>query len=351
MNIFIDTSIFIKENFFKGKKLERLAILSNQHHINLMITEIIDNEIIKNLKKQILDVSNAQKKFKRQLETRYRIIKNSFESDELILFNDYYLENSLLEKYSNFKSFARIQIIKPKANFNISKIISDYFDDQPPFEQEKKKEEFPDALSFKILEDYCKDKNEKGIFLTTDNDFSNINSDYIDIKNDINELLEEIIKGAEPELFENETQVKNCINKDIELFKPLIEEELRLDILMHALDIFHKYDEEISFDSKVISEFEIMNIDIFDISEHSIGFKCSGDFQSYLYPKFEGDFNISDNPKILLQENLDLKSTNHFRFVGNYESTFYYTFEFPFEIEKDSIQIEEEKIIREIKSI
>lgn len=351
MIIFIDTSIFIKENFFKGKKLERLGVLSNQNHINLMLTQIIDQEIIKNLKQKVNDVSNAQKTFKRQLETKYKIIKNAIESDQLFLFDEYFVQNLLMKKYSNFKSFARIKIIAPNSNFNISEIIDDYFKRQPPFDQEKKKEEFPDALSFKIMEDYCKEKNKKAIFLTADNDFSNIKSDYIHINNDINDLLEEIIKGAEPELFDNENQVKNCINKDIYLFKPFIEEELRLDVLMHALDIFHKYDEEISFDSKVISEFEVMNIEIFDISDHSIGFKCSGDFQSYLYPKFEGDFKITDNPKILLQENLDLKSKNHFRFVGNYEGTFYYSFEFPYEIEKDSIQIEEEKIIKEIKNI
>ncbi len=351
MNIFIDTSIFIKENFFKGKKLERLAILSNQNHINLMITEIIDYEIIKNLKQQIQEVSNAQQKFKRQLDTKHRIIKNAFDSNELILFNDNLLERSILEKYSSFKKFAKIKIVKPDSNFNISRIIEDYFNSNPPFDQIKKKEEFPDAISFKIAEDYCKTLGENGLFLTADNDFSNIESDYINIIDDLNDLLEEIIKESEPELFKNETQVTNCINKDIQLFKPFIEEEVRLDILMHVLDIFHKYDLEISFNSKVINELEIINIEIFDIFDYSIGFKCFGNFQSYLYPQFEEDYDITQNMQILIQENLKLKSSNHFRFVGSFETTFYYSFEYPYEIIEDSIKIEEEKVIKEIKSI
>ena len=55
--------------------------------------------------------------------------------------------------------------------------------------------------------------------------------------------------------------------------------------------------------------------------------------------------------QILIQENLKLKSSNHFRFVGSFETTFYYSFEYPYEIIEDSIKIEEEKVIKEIKSI
>src|SRR5690606_2666952 len=111
--------------------------------------------------------------------------------------------------------------------------------------------------------------------------------------------------------------VKNCINKEIHLFKPIIEEETRLDILMHVMDIFHKYDHELSFNSRVISEINIKNIEVFDISDYSIGFNCAGNFHSLLYPEFDGDFDITKNTQILIQENLKLKSFDHFSFVGD----------------------------------
>lgn len=349
MNIFIDSSIIIQENYFTGKKLERLGTLSNQGVLNLFFTTVIDNEIISNINSECEKLFQAQKTFKRQLETKYRVIKNLYKPSELGIINEDYFLPALLDKYKRFKEFANIEIIKPNNEFNISDIINNYFEKKPPFDNSHKKSEFPDALSFKIAEDYLKSKNLSGIYLTVDKDFQNLKSDNLIIKNDINELLENIIRELNPKIFDNKAQILNAIKTDLNLFIPGIKFEIELDLLMHHEDVFGKYNMEISVEKQNTLEVNIDEYEVFDISENSVGFKCKGNFISELfYAKKDGEEKEMYD-KIIEFEKLD--SNGLVKYKGDFETTCYYEYEFPYQVIKESVEIEEEKLIKNITRI
>jgi len=44
-NIYLDTQIFVQNNYFKSSKIQEIANLANNNQINLFFTEITLNEI------------------------------------------------------------------------------------------------------------------------------------------------------------------------------------------------------------------------------------------------------------------------------------------------------------------
>ena len=155
MNIFLDTSIFIQQNFFRGKKLENLAKLASQGFIKLFLTSLNDKEIIKKINDECDKLEEAESLFLRKLETTHKIVKNFYELEEMNNFITKNLRDNLLNKYEDFKDFAKIKIIKTSDYFDIESVIDDYFLNNPPFSNKKeKKSEFPDAISLKIISEY-----------------------------------------------------------------------------------------------------------------------------------------------------------------------------------------------------
>jgi hypothetical protein len=351
MNIFIDTSIIIQENYLNGKKLNRLGVLSNQGFIKLYFTSVVDKEIKKNMKSECENLFQAEKTFKRQLETKHRILKNFYNIDDLSTFSDYYFNYEIYQKFERFVEFAKIEIINPVENFEISEIINNYFDSSPPFDNINKKNEFPDAISFKIAEDFLKAKKIKGIYLTSDSDFENMNSDFLSIKNDLNELLEEIITENNPNIFDDKLHIINSIKDDLDLFIPQIASEIELDSMIYHTDKFEKYDLKISIESQETEKLEVNYLEVFDITENLIGFKCKGTFETNVYYLLGENTNKETHDKILIIENLNLKKEGFVTYKGDFETSIYYEFEFPYKVIEESIEIDEEKAIRNIESI
>ncbi|MBL7869264.1 MAG: DUF4935 domain-containing protein [Flavobacterium lindanitolerans] len=353
MNIFIDTSIIIQENYLSGIKLRKLATLANQRQINLFFTSIIDNEVSKNITLESEKLVQAEKTFKRQLESKYRIAKILCDLEEMSFVNNsfYNFEKLVQEKFKRFKEFAKITTVHPLPEFNISTIIDDYFQTKPPFDSTNKKNEFPDAISFKIAEDYLKSIKSKGIYLTSDNDFENLTSDTITVKNDISEVLEEVAIGINSEYFESKAHIVKCIESDIELFIPLIANEVELDAFIYHMDIFEKYGIRVSIESQHTKEILIEIFDVFDITKDSIGFKCSGTYITELNYLLSENSNLEVHNRIIEYEKLNVKRDGLVTYEGDFESTIYYEFEFPFQVEKHTIEIDEKKSIKSIKSV
>lgn len=353
MNIFIDTSIIIQENYLSGIKLRKLAALANQGQINLFFTSIIDNEISRNISFESEKLIQAEKTFKRQLETKHRIAKNLCDLEDLSFVNNSYFdfEQLIQEKFKRFKEFAKINTIYPLTEFNISAIIDDYFQTKPPFGVANKKNEFPDAISFKIAEDYLKTINSKGIYLTTDGDFVNLSSDTIIVKSDISDLLEEVAIEVNSEYFESKAHIVRFIENDIELFKPLIANEVELDVFIHHTDIFEKYEIRVSIESQHTKQILINNFEVFDITEDSIGFKCSGTYITELNYLLSENSNLEVHNRIIEHEKLNVKNDGIVTYEGDFETSIYYEFEFPYQVLKHTIEIDEEKSIQSIRSV
>lgn len=76
MILFLDTSVFERENFFKGRKIDRLFDFSLENHIDLKITEITYREIKKRIEVNINKVSQKLQQLNRSLGSEGKIVKN-----------------------------------------------------------------------------------------------------------------------------------------------------------------------------------------------------------------------------------------------------------------------------------
>ena len=350
MKVFLDTSIFVQQNFFTGKKMEHLSKLANQKIIDLFITSVNDREIEKKITDEYYKFVEAENFLLKKVDSTHKIVKNFYDIEDLRFASSEYLLDSLLSKYRRYKEFAKIQIIQPCENFDINSIISDYFNIKPPFSNTKeKKSEFPDAISVKIITDYLKSKNTTAIYLTVDKDFDECDFQNLEIKKDIDNILEEIGKSINPKLFDDETNIKNTITQKIDLFKPFICEELELSMLMHVIDIFNE-----SVDSNYIlpeiRSLDITDIIVFDVTDTYVGFNCSGNYivDVRLLNK---DNLLNDIIQISLATKKIIISDNKLSFRGQFHTSLYYEYEFPYEILQDSIEISEDELIKTIENI
>ncbi|MAO49482.1 MAG: hypothetical protein CML16_01195 [Pusillimonas sp.] len=154
--IFIDTSVFMKENFFAGIKLNALIKHAKEQEIELYTTEITVEECLSNIEKQFLQGKNLFIKAIKNLSNKAKILKNVetlkpiFEIEE-----SFDTKNELALLKEEFKdlideNFRFITIDSNKTR----KIIQDYFGENPPFKDGGKKHEFPDAFVLNSLESW-----------------------------------------------------------------------------------------------------------------------------------------------------------------------------------------------------
>jgi hypothetical protein len=117
------------------------------------------------------------------------------------------------------------------------------------------------------------------------------------------------------------------------------------------MDIFDKYFLESMTDNQKTRELKIDNFEIFDISDGLVGFKCSGCYISDLYYLLEKNFNEETLKDLLREENLILREGKFIRYKGEFETTIYYEYEFPYNPIEDTIEVDDKKSITSIESI
>lgn len=350
MKIFIDTSIVIQENYLSGKKFQRLAQLGHQNVIELYFTDVIEKEIFYNISKSCQNLEQAHKSYKRTLDTKHRILKNFYDISSLS-YNLSFFESKFIKKFERFTDYAKIQTIKPFKNFDISKIMDDYFKSNPPFNSSRKKNEFPDAVSFHTAEKFLKSEKEKGIYLTCDPDFHKIESSHLEIVTDLSELLERIIKNKNPTIFNDNQLILSAIQSDIELFKTAIIPEIELDVMIHFNDIFDKYGVKNREENHKNTSINIGQIDVFDKTEYLIGFKCKGIYETDYHYLLERNTDFETYHQLIKLEKLILNDKGFIICKGDFEISFYYEFEFPYKVIKESIEVEEGKVIKSINNM
>jgi len=192
--IFIDTSVFIQENFFKGSKLNAFYKHAKESEIELLITEITINEVIANLEKKFELANQVFKSTVKELDTKAKVLKNIDSFRDIFGLSEAFDASKELESlkktmrkilYENFKVI-EIDISKTM------KIFDDYFQENPPFKAGQKKEEFPDAFVLNSLETWCVKKREKIYVLTTDSDMLNYPSRKLIPIKEYDKLLNQI---------------------------------------------------------------------------------------------------------------------------------------------------------------
>ncbi len=190
--VFVDTSVFESENFFKGRRLKQLCDLSKNGVIEVKITDIVYNEIIHRIHSNITKAQAAYKKANSLINGDGKILKNKNE------FNNYYplpeinIEILHLQFKTQLNSFLEenlIEIIDSKIS-SVNDVFKDYFETNAPFKDGKKKNEFPDAFTYSTIKKWTELNSKKVYFISNDTDFDQMTVESIDCSNNLSSILD-----------------------------------------------------------------------------------------------------------------------------------------------------------------
>jgi len=187
----------------------RLKELANEQKIVLLLSDVVAGEIKQHIKRNVTDARSALRKvFKAKLQKQgyeswcagkdaLAILKRSSEEKYSVLFDVFDLLNTTTEEemineaISLFETF----ILESKAHVidsssvNCAKILADYFNSRPPFEEtENKKREFPDAFMMAKIQQYAQEHG-KVFVVSDDRAFLNIKSQEIEVLGSLEEFL------------------------------------------------------------------------------------------------------------------------------------------------------------------
>lgn len=288
-NIFIDTEVFVSNNFFQNKNLQRLAEFGNSETVNLYLTEITKNEIQSNIKENLLNAQQDINNFKKLISNKGKILKNlqNFQP---------YLDLPKLEVNLNFDelSIELENFIKNgKVKFiafelaNITDVVNNYFNQKPPFSLGKKKYEFPDAIVLSAIENWCKKEKEQIYVISDDTDFkSYISNEIITIPN-IKIMLDKINKQYQTDetlwitaIFE--INKDNIIEKINETFLEKIYDEIGFEIEISDV----KIEETILYDALLVEENSSSKENIFQL-DFEITFTAEVTYDDYTYSSYD----------------------------------------------------------------
>lgn len=263
-NIFLDTSVFEKNNILEGTKLKILLKNAEDGWINLYSNGIIIQEVKARIKKRILESKSFIKKFLKDNEIPIRIFRNSDTADWLGTLRkgiDYDLEISkLCEKINKVVTETPITLI-PYDTVDIKSIFDKYFKEEPPFKEGLKKSEFPDAFVLASIEQWCKAGIlTKMVVISSDKDWLSYESPYIIPVEDIESVLKFIAESKES-MEDRIIFTDRLFEKNIDAVKGLIDKTLNEnDLCFEARD-----DSEIN--KYKVSNITVTGLSLMDIEE------------------------------------------------------------------------------------
>lgn len=233
ISIFLDTNIFISQKYdfsdTKNSDFNNLVKMVNDGKIKLYISQIVEHEVKKHIKEDILEIFKEVKK-SRNIVLK-KISKNYLQTPVLSnLFSFYNLKKDdiseeIISKFDKFLKDSKVCKLDCK-NIDPQQIIVDYMDSNPPFEnKEKKKYEFPDAFMIAKLK---RSFNEK-------------NPIYVITKDEGFKKAIENIAGLEGK-YDNLKEVFDLINRENEIYNEIKE---FLSNSTHTTEILEKLKEEI----------------------------------------------------------------------------------------------------------
>lgn len=172
-NVFIDTQAFEAGNFnFKSNTLCELVRLADAGEVSVFITTVTKKEIEGHIRKHMRNATTAHKKFRDEA----RILRNLPNIPQFAAFNDFD-ENAAAEKLlSGFEDFlkqAKVTVLDT-SKVDSEALLERYFKQEPPFDETKKKNEFPDAFAAACLASWCSENRQKMYVASADGDWRRI---------------------------------------------------------------------------------------------------------------------------------------------------------------------------------
>ena len=213
LDVFIDTEVFERLNydFSEGGKLWLIKKQVNRGAIKLFTSEIVKgevkNHIIHNIDKIIEEINS---KFSRR---ELKILNN----DNTPRFSKIDANELVTEALKRFEKYLddTSAICLDIESIELKEVIQDYFKNAKPFDNKKKKSEFPDAFNMAMINKY-RDEFKPFYVISGDNDYEGLEG--ITVYKDIDHLLD-IINIEEVIAQQARDYIKTC---DFD-----IEEEMR----------------------------------------------------------------------------------------------------------------------------
>ena len=151
INVTIDTNVFdaTKYNLGDNSNLRLLVKYVQERKINLVLSDIVIREVKKHIKDQIENICAIEKRLRKEVLKKSsehfinhiglsRVLENTDDRQLLI--------DKGIELFDKFLNDTNAEILNTDL-IKIEKIIDDYFELRPPFENKaEKKNEFPDAF-------------------------------------------------------------------------------------------------------------------------------------------------------------------------------------------------------------
>lgn len=173
--VFIDTSVFIKENYFDPKnRITELGRLATAGHISLVSTEITNAEVEMHFKE------DACAPF-RYIRNNYPVLKG-IKAYREFLDKKYRkkVEDIAVETCKEYRDKAHVCTVDYSYCNDVAGVFEKYFNLEKPFGEGKKRKEFPDAFALHMLEEYCKKNGLREIVvLSNDKDILKYKSKYL----------------------------------------------------------------------------------------------------------------------------------------------------------------------------
>lgn len=166
ITVCFDSNIYDSTNYdFEGKFYTTFKGLKKSYpNLRVYIEPIIYNEVLSHLRDRAIDITKAVESLSKQTRS-LDLFSNAIETLKIEdLESQCFTEYE--EKFEEFIKFFSDEEIDKTFNYEMSDILSDYFEGLPPFENKKsKKNEFPDALIIQSLKN--KFQNQDNLFIVS----------------------------------------------------------------------------------------------------------------------------------------------------------------------------------------
>lgn len=193
--VFLDTTEFDASSFnFQSSSFRILRIKSAQEQIHVLITEVVAREVESHVVKYAENSRQLVERFLSKSDSRFLKHLASPPFAQALNASAEEIAHGLRQGLSEFMEKAKVEVVGMD-HVSTENVIDLYFRKLPPFGEEKKKSEFPDAISLLALKDWCDSNDERVYVVSRDGDVQNFcereeSLIYVPTLNDFLQLVE-----------------------------------------------------------------------------------------------------------------------------------------------------------------
>jgi hypothetical protein len=169
INVFLDTQFFDSNQMdFANKTFEVLRLNVAAGHIHVFSTSVTQREVESHVRERAAKVQEKLETVRKDSLLRYVKVApfDAFHAGPTAEDIKSVMVAQLKECWESLR-----MTTLPVIGVNLSAILDDYFNGQPPFGTGKKKAEFPDALAAQALRTWCKTNGQKMHVVSGDGDW------------------------------------------------------------------------------------------------------------------------------------------------------------------------------------